>query len=139
MMITTDRSKLIVFFAWQNDVDQTRTTDAIRSALRIASNRLEQELPIKIILDEATREVSGAPYVPFEIARKIKSADVFVGDITSVYQFPDGGKSITNPNVALETGIAGAHLGCNRIILLFSEHTANFENLPFDFDRHRYL
>jgi hypothetical protein len=62
---------------------------------------------------------------------------VFVGDITSVYQFPDGGKSITNPNVAFETGIAGAHLGWNRIILLFSEQSATFEKLPFDFDRHR--
>jgi hypothetical protein len=99
-MITADRSKLIVFFAWQNDVDQTRTTDAIRGALRIASNRLEQELPINIFLDEATRDVSGAPYIPFEIARKIKSADVFVGDVTSIYQFPNSGKSITNPNVA---------------------------------------
>jgi len=36
-----------------------------------------------------------------------------------------------------ETGIAATHLGWNRIILLFSEQSAKFEHLPFDFDRHR--
>jgi len=54
-----ERSKFIVFFAWQSDTDQVRTTDAIRHALKVASNKLKDELKINVFLEEATREVSG--------------------------------------------------------------------------------
>ncbi len=42
-----------------------------------------------------------------------------------------------NSNVTFETGIAAASLGWSRMILLFWDKSGPFENLPFDFDRHR--
>lgn len=89
-----------------------------------------------VVPEEATRDVSGAPYIPFKLAEKIRGSDIFIADITTV-ALTSSSKSIPNPNVAYELGLAAAHLGWDRIILLFNEEIAEFRDLPFDFDRHR--
>lgn len=89
-----------------------------------------------VVPEEATRDVSGSPYIPFKLAEKIRGSDIFIADITTV-ALTSSSKSIPNPNVAYELGLAAAHLGWDRIILLFNEEVADFKDLPFDFDRHR--
>ncbi|RWB39770.1 MAG: hypothetical protein EOQ46_26425 [Mesorhizobium sp.] len=89
-----------------------------------------------VVPDEATRDVPGSPYIPFKLAEKIRGSDIFIADITTVASTASA-KSLPNPNVAFELGLAAAHLGWDRIILLFNEEIADFKELPFDFDRHR--
>jgi hypothetical protein len=65
-------------------------------------------------------------------------ADIFVGDITTTVRLGGRtGKSLPNANVTFELGIASGEMGWYRIIMLFNTALATFEDLPFDFDRHR--
>ncbi len=139
----TPVKEITVFFSWQSDLPQGPTTKAIRKALRDAFSEIEAEHDFHLKLDEATRKVSGAANIPFEIARKIEAADIVVCDITTVATMqsnPDKSetkKSLPNPNVTFELGLSVAHVGWYRTILLFNEELAKMENLPFDFDRQR--
>jgi len=125
-----------VFFSWQSDTAQNSTTRAIRSAIAAAAAAATAKFGNSVIPEEATRDVPGSPYIPFKLAEKIRKSDIFVADITTVALTPSS-KSVPNPNVAYELGLAAAHLGWDRIILLFNEALAEFKDLPFDFDRHR--
>lgn len=135
--------KITVFFSWQSDLPQAPTTRAIRKALRDAFSEIEAQHDVHLELDEATRNVPGAGNIPFEIARKIEAADIFVCDITTVATMQtvtgetETKKSLPNPNVTFELGFAVAHVGWYRSILLFNEELAKMENLPFDFDHQR--
>lgn len=136
--MTGARRTIRLFFSWQSDLNPEVTTRAIRSALRAAMTDVEKDHPVDIVLDEATRNVSGSPYIPYAIADKISKADLFVGDITTVIRREgQSGKSFPNPNVTFELGIAAAELGWSRIIMLFNSALAALDDLPFDFDRHR--
>lgn len=136
--MTDARRTIRIFFSWQSDLNPEVTTRAIRSALRAAMTDVEKDHPVDIVLDEATRNVSGSPYIPYAVADKISKADLFVGDITTVIRREgQSGKSFPNPNVTFELGIAAAELGWNRIIMLFNSALAALDDLPFDFDRHR--
>ena len=125
-----------VFFSWQSDTAQNSTTRAIRNAIATAAAATTAKFGTKVIPEEATRDVPGSPYIPFKRAEKIRKSDIFIADITTVALTPSS-KSIPNPNVAYELGLAAAHLGWDRVILLFNEAVADFKDLPFDFDRHR--
>lgn len=134
--IMTVEIDITVFFSWQSDLPQEQTTKAIRRALRAAASEIELTHSVHIKLDEATRNVSGAVYIPAEIARKIEVADIVIADITTVAR-TQSGKSLPNANVTFELGLSVAHLGWSRNILLFNKDLEMLENLPFDFDRHR--
>jgi hypothetical protein len=136
--MTETRKAVRIFFSWQSDLDQELTTRAIRAALRAAMTAVEKDHPVDITLEEATSNVPGAPYIPYALADKITKADIFVGDITTVTRLGgQTGKSLPNPNVTFELGIASAALGWSRIIILFNTALAELDGLPFDFDRHR--
>jgi hypothetical protein len=63
---------------------------------------------------------------------KIRSADAFVCDITTINQ------SAPHPNVIFELGYAIAQLGWERIMMLFNTAYGKFpDDVPFDIDRHR--
>ncbi|MBP0485153.1 hypothetical protein [Sagittula salina] len=136
----TDKEHTI-FFAWQSDSPAPINRNAIRLALAQASSALEADRPgLTLKIDEATRDMIGADDVPRSIRDKIEAADIFVGDVTTVTQPPssDGNdRPCPNPNVTFEIGYAAAHIGWNRMILLTNLAIAKFEDLPFDFDRHR--
>lgn len=129
----------IVFYAWQSDLPDKTNRRAIRNALKSASISLEEEFAgqkIRIIIDESTRDMSGSPNIPTTILDKIRSADAFVCDITTVLS--SAGKSAPNPNVIFELGYAVAYLGWDRIIMLFNREYGKFpDDVPFDFDRNR--
>lgn len=125
-----------VFFSWQSDVAQNATTRGLRTAIAAAATDLTAKTDETVETDEATRDVPGSPYIPGKLAEKIRKSDIFIADITAISVTEDG-KSIPNPNVTFELGLAAAHLGWDRVIMMFNESVAKFENLPFDFDRHR--
>ncbi len=105
--------------------------------MRTASNEIEAKHSVDITLDEATSNSAGSPYIPYELAEKIRKADIYVADITTVVRHGPDNDSLPNPNVTFELGVASAQVGWSRTIMLFNSALAEFEKLPFDFDRHR--
>jgi hypothetical protein len=137
-----DSSKFVVFYSWQSDLPDETNRRLIREGLRTASSRLEEEYAadgIHVVVDEATRDVPGSPNIPQTIIDKIRVADVFVGDVTTINaNRPDGQRACPNPNVMIELGYAIAQLGWGRIVMLFNKAHGSFPNdVPFDIDRHR--
>lgn len=135
------KTEQTIFYAWQSDSPKGTNRNAIRSALTAAVTAIEADLPgLTLKIDEATRDMVGADEVPSSIRTKIESADIFLGDVTTVTP-PEPSdtkfRPCPNPNVTFEIGYAAAHLGWNRMILLTNLERAKYEDLPFDFDRHR--
>jgi hypothetical protein len=134
----------VIFYAWQSDLDEDRNKRLIRRCLKLANIELEkllyQETGVEhhIVIDEATRNVSGSPNIPNTIIEKIMRADIFVGDLSSINDDqPAESKRTPNPNVTFELGFAASQVGWNRIIMLVNEAYGVVSHLPFDFDRHR--
>lgn len=130
----------VVFYSWQSDLPDETNRALIREALRTASTQLEISHPgAHVVTDEATRNMPGSPNIPQTILDKIRAADAFVADITTINKTrPDGQRACSNPNVLFELGYAVAHLGWGRIILLFNKAHGDFPgDAPFDVDRHR--
>lgn len=134
-------SEFIVFYSWQSDLPDATNRQAIRSGLRVASNKLESENPtMRVIVDEATRGAPGSPNIPATIMEKIRSCDVFVCDITTINSgAPPEFRRVPNPNVAFELGYAVANVGWSRIVMVFNDAVASVKDAPFDIDRHRIL
>jgi hypothetical protein len=127
-----------VFYSWQSDLPKATNINAIRKALKTAAAAIEKKRPkLKIVIDEATRGVSGSPNIPTTLLRKIEAADMFIGDVTTI-RTKKGGRPCPNPNVVYEMGYASAELGWERIVFLFNEAHGVFPaDLPFDFAQHR--
>lgn len=133
---------LVLFFSWQSDLPDETNRRLIREGIRKASSAIEEEYSnknIRIIIDEATRNLSGSPNIPIAILDKIKNADIFICDITTINQDSlEGQRKVPNPNVLIELGYAIAYLGWGRIIMLFNTSFGKFPNdVPFDIDKHR--
>jgi len=116
--------------------------NAIKHSLRVASNALEGQMAadgLKIEVQEATREESGSPNIPALILSKIEASDIFVCDISTINtDAPANFRRMPNPNVTFELGYAAAHLGWDRVIMLFNTAFGNLsKDPPFDFDRQR--
>ena len=136
------KNKNRVFYSWQSDLPRGCSSSAIRSALRSASNIIEEEdEDSQIVLDEATRDTLGSPNIPLTIFKKILSADIFIGDLTTINsESNEGFRKTPNPNVLVELGYAIALLGWERIIMVFNLNFGTFpDDLPFDIDRHRVI
>lgn len=138
--MTPEKQNFTVFYSWQSDLPDETNRQAIRFALRSASNKIESEIDsITVVIDEATRNESGSPNIPMAIVEKIKSSDAFVCDITTINSDAAiHSRRTPNPNVLFELGYAAAHLGWGRIVMLFNEAHGKFPaDTPFDIDRHR--
>ena len=137
--MSTAQTDFTTFYSWQSDLPDETNRQAIRSALRTASNKVEVAAPqFRVVLDEATRGEPGSPNIPATILEKIRSSDVFICDITTINSTADAALRRTpNPNVLFELGYAVAHLGWNRIIMLFNDEFGDVSTSPFDIDRHR--
>lgn len=134
---TLEQVKLKAFFSWQSDPAGQVNAPHIRAAIKLAAIGIGDDLDIEIVPDEATRNVSGAVNIPFTLAEKIRQADMYIADITTSHKSEDGKRNYPNSNVVFELGLAVAHLGWSRIVLLFNTHIDLLEGLPFDFDRQR--
>jgi len=132
------KEEIKIFYSWQSDLREETNRRVIRKCLYKVIDVLEKSLGIHIILDEATRDVSGSPNIPQTIIDKIKSADIFVADISIITSKAENIRPCPNPNVVYELGYASCELGWNRIVMVFNEEYGDLsKDLPFDFDRHR--
>ena len=125
-----------IFLAWQSDVGRP-VTGKLKDVLETAAKALGQKHNVKLRIDEATRDVPGAPEIPARIREKIAKADMFIADITTVTTDANRKDNLPNPNVTFELGFAVAHLGWERVVLLYNTAVAQLERLPFDFDHNR--
>lgn len=110
---------------------------AIRISLQKAISKIESEKDVIIKIDESTLNEPGSPNIPITIFKKIKSADIFLCDLSIINSESDDRK-VPNPNVLIELGYAIAILGWERIIMVFNSSYGNLsKDLPFDIGVHR--
>lgn len=134
----TEPRKIRIFYSWQSDLPNKTNRSLIQRALRAAADELENtQSDLAITVDEATRDTSGSPNIPLTILKKIEESDLVVVDVTTVTP-SHVQRSCPNPNVTFELGFAVAHLGWDRVVMLFNEAFGVFPgDLPFDFTQHR--
>ena len=127
-----------IFYSWQSDLPPETNQNAIRNALRKAVKQLKPAYPDhSLIIDEATRETSGAINIATKIIEKLEAADIVIADITSVTS-ARAKRPCPNPNVSYELGYGVAQVGWDRVILLFNKALARFPgDLPFDLNQNR--
>jgi hypothetical protein len=132
-----------IFYSWQSDRKQNR--NFIRSALDAAIKELRQDLTLEeptrnIVADQDTQDVPGTPAIADTILTKIRSADVFVADLTFVAsgEPKSDARQLPNPNVMLEYGYALHSLGDSKIIGVFNEAHGSPKDLPFDLAHRRW-
>ena len=138
----SDPKEVVVFYSWHTDWPSETNGNAIRSALRIASSRLEKlfsnDRLSEINLEEATRKRSRkAGTVSLD---KIEVSNIFVCDVTTINHAATGIERKTpNPNVTWELGYAVSRLGWRRIVMLLNKAYGPIEDLPFDFNQPAHL
>ena len=130
--------KWTIFNAWESDLPRETNTDVISWSLnRAAQEIMRRNSEVEVVIDHATREMSGSDNIPQEIARKIDACDIFLADVSTITPKDYDGRPCQNPNVTFELGYAAAQVGWRRIILLINKEFTEDTDLPFDFDRHR--
>jgi len=136
----TPKRKVVVFYSWQSDTPESVGRNAIRAALRKARKDVQKKLPgIKLVLDEATRGVTGGINIATKIIEKIQAADIIVADVTTITP-PGAARPCPNPNVTYELGFGVGEVGWERTIPLFNTAIGNFPaDLPFDLVQNRTL
>jgi hypothetical protein len=127
-----------IFYSWQSDLPNQVNAQLIRSVLGEVASELNEDddIEVKAMCDEATRDTPGSPKIVDTIFEKILQSDAFVCDLSKVHETiaPDGeARKFCNANVAIELGFAIRELGWNRIILVFNEAYGKLpHDLPFD-------
>lgn len=121
-----------VFYSWQSDLPNSINRGFIQNCLERALKELKSDKNLKLdpCLDRDTTGVPGSPDIAATIFEKIKSADIFVGDVTFIDA--DSRKRAPNPNVLVELGFAASCLGWDRIICVFNTSFGKVSDLPFD-------
>lgn len=134
----------ILFYAWQADRPRNLTRDLIRACAQnavacVASTASIADAPR---LDHDTLNESGTPPIAETIFRKIRSAAIFLADVTFTAEARAASGQILkrgcNANVMIELGFAVATLGWDRIILVLNKHYGGPDDLPFDLRSHRF-
>lgn len=132
-----------IFFSWQSDRPQREGRNLVENALKIAIERLSQDLEVEesiredIQLDKDTKSVPGSPPIFDTILRKIEKAAIFIPDLTFVGKSA-GDEPIPNPNVLIEYGFALRTVGYHRIVGVMNAAYGPPESLPFDLIHHRF-
>ncbi len=127
-----------VFYSWQSDMSEHTHKLLIRTALTEAASAVTADPNSEVVvsIDEAITERTGSPDIAASIFDKIRTADAFVCDITTITETvnPDGTKRrFCNPNVAIEFGYAIRVLGWDRVYSVFNKADGmKPEDLPFD-------
>ena len=132
-----------VFFSWQSDRPQREGRNFVENALKIALERLSQNVELEqsirenIRLDKDTKGVPGSPPIFDTILRKIDKAAIFIPDFTFVGESAEH-EPIPNPNVLIEYGYALKAVGHHRIVGVMNVAFGSPESLPFDLAHHRF-
>ncbi|OWO89985.1 hypothetical protein B5E41_29095 [Rhizobium esperanzae] len=127
------KRQITVFYAWQSDRDTKGNQHFIRRALDDAASRINEDsaLGVEMKIDADTEGVVGTPPVTETILNKIRSADIFVPDLTFVAE-TGGGKLVPNPNVMVEYGYALRSLTFEAMMPVMNIYYGEPEKLPFD-------
>jgi hypothetical protein len=133
-----------VFWSWQSDLPGKISRHFVRDALDQAITELNATLAIEepdresnVSLDHDRKGTPGSPALAELIFEKIRSADIFVADVTPVGQTTaNPAKKLINANVAIELGFAiGAHSD-RRLLMVLKTAYGERNDLPFDL-RHK--
>lgn len=129
--------EFVIFYAWQSDTPRKVGSDFIRIALEQARDALnEARLGVDVRIDSDTQGVPGSPWVTDTILEKIRTCDLFVGDMTLVAEIRDSDgatvKRIPNANVIIEFGYALHAKGERKILMVMNDAFGDFDSLPFD-------
>lgn len=131
------KSHYKLFFSWQSDEANSRKI--LDSALQNAVEKIKEKEGLEIEIDHSTLGESGMPSIDQTVLRKIDACDIFVADVTPVYNYKQklgNGQEVTkecpNSNVLLELGYAMSALGVGYVIPVAHQGTWVPANLPFD-------
>ena len=154
-----------VFYAWQSDSLSRDNRNFIESAIELALKTIQKTGSIQASprLDKDTKNVPGIPDIANTILEKIRTADVFVADVSFVGAIglqeqpklmfkpttaevihskgaheEDDNEPLPNPNVMIELGYALSELGWERIIIVLNTATGTPNDLPFDLKNRRW-
>lgn len=127
-----------IFYSWQSDLPNSVNRSFIEDCLQRALKglRADEELKLDPCLDRDTSGVPGSPDIAATIFEKIKTADIFVGDV-SIINREATGRRTPNPNVLVELGYAACCRGWDRVICVFNQATGSINDLPFDIRQRR--
>jgi len=132
---TTPPAPFRVFYSWQSDLPNNRNRGCLKDALEKASKEFKKKTGVEMIVDEATRDTTGAVHIAGTILDKIKEADYFVADMSAVAA--NDKRKLPNPNVCIELGYAVAELGWERTGLAVNLAYGAIADLPFDIEKRR--
>ncbi len=137
-------TEFTVFYAWQSDLPSSTNRSFIEGAIKGALKDIERTGAVEASprFDKDTSGVPGMPDIANTILEKIRSADVFVADVSYVGAVSSGDSGtpepIPNPNVMIELGYALSELGFGRIVCVFNRHSGSQDDLPFDLRNRRW-
>ncbi len=124
-----------IFYSWQSDTPRVVGKEFIRRALDTAVSSIQVDEAERPEVDQDTAGILGSPIIADAIFAKIRASRVFVADVTLTGR-TEGGKRLTNSNVAIEIGYAiGVH-GDQVLLKVMNTYYGSANRLPFDF-RHR--
>jgi hypothetical protein len=130
-----------VFYSWQSDSDKKYNWYFIKECIEVALRTIKPTIEVAPRLDHDTKNEPGMIDIFSTIQAKIRTADVFVCDLTYVYANADG-ELCPNPNVLIELGYAMRSIGDKHIIAIMNEEYGYPDSedpktqLPFDL-RHK--
>ena len=128
-----------IFYSWQSDLPKSENLNFIEDSISSSIKSLKKLHPISIdlLLDKATRKLSGSPDIAESIFTKISNSTVFIADISIINSSSKGQRKTPNPNVLIELGYAARTLGWEKIICLYNTDYGSFKDLPFDLRNRR--
>lgn len=130
--------EVVVFYAWQSDRPGNVNRHLIRKAAEAACSRITDDATNDwyVRLDSDTKGEAGMCDIPNTILKKIRSSDIFLGDLTLVSDTEGKqAKLIPNPNVVFELGWAARHLGFGALIGVINEAFGRVDGQIFDIKR----
>lgn len=130
-----------VFYSWQSDLPKSVNLNFIEGAILSSIKSLKKLEPVKVdlLLDKATRKLSGSPDITESIFTKISHSNLFIADISIINSSEKAHRKTPNPNVLVELGYAARTLGWEKIICLYNTDYGSFKDLPFDLRNRRIM
>ena len=132
---------MTVVWSWESDSPGKTGRHFIRGVLEDAlvqlalGDELDEPLRENLHLDHDRKGVPGSPDLAQAILEKIRNSAVFIADVTPIGK-TDKGKSLINPNVAIELGYALYFVGDEGLLMVLNEAYGDRESLPFNL-RHK--
>src|SRR6266545_1843834 len=125
--------KKVVFYSWQSDRPNSTNRGFIGAALERAAKAIHKDDSIEVepVVDRDTAGVAGSPDIAGTIFAKIRTADIFVPDVTLITP-PESIRPSPNPNVLLELGYAIEARGWDQIVMVMNTAYGGPDLLPFD-------